>query len=76
MELKMVAYRLSLEGLMSMLGGANWPLLLKTIGLPSSDGVFVERQRNRLTRGAAGLAYKLRDLAIAEEEQAKVQTFV
>lgn len=40
-------------------GSDIWPLFLKTVGLPLSDGVFVERQQNRLARGASSLASNL-----------------
>jgi len=37
----------------------KWPLYLKTVGLPLSDGVFVERQRDRLVRATSQIAFKL-----------------
>jgi hypothetical protein len=37
----------------------SWPLYLKTLGLPLSDSVFVERQRDRLVRATSQIAFKL-----------------
>lgn len=36
-----------------------WPLFLRTVGLPLSDRAFVERQKNRLARGASSIAFTL-----------------
>jgi len=36
-----------------------WPLYLKTVGLPLSDAVFVERQRDRLVRASSQIAFRL-----------------
>lgn len=37
----------------------HWPIFLRTIGLPLSDRIFTERQRNRLARGSSQAAFKL-----------------
>jgi hypothetical protein len=41
------------------IGKGEWPLFLRTVAIPLSDSVFVERQINTLARGSSLLSFRL-----------------
>lgn len=51
--------RLKKEATVNLTLSGTWPLLLKTVGLPLSDKIFVERQQHRLVRVASNTAHNL-----------------
>jgi hypothetical protein len=53
LKMKKEAYRID------TIGSGEWPLFLRTIAIPLTDRVFVERQIHTLSRASSLLAFKL-----------------
>jgi len=62
-QLSEVLQDMSAKGLAISSSGGDWPLLMRTMALPWSDKIFVERSHHLIVRATAGLTAALEDRA-------------